>query len=273
MIRKLKTPLYHTGAIAVALLVTIPFFWMISTSLKSRGALMALPIEWIPSEPTFNSYMELFAKDGVANALFNSMIVAVCSVMITLVSSAMAAFVFSKIEFKGRDAIFMFYLATMMIPSQVLFIPLFLLMSELGLTDTLAALVLPTVFKAFAVFMLRQQMMAIPKAYMEAPMIDGAGLWRIFISIICPMCKPAFATLAVISFMESWNDFLLPLVLLSTKTKFTLPIILSSLNGQYTNEYNLLMAGALVSMIPVLILYAFAQKHFTAGFQIGGVKG
>ena len=273
MIRKLKTPLYHSGAILIALLVAIPFFWMISTSLKSRGALMVLPIEWIPGEPTFSSYIELFAKDGFVHSLVNSMIVAVCSVIITLVSSAMAAFVFSKIEFKGRDIIFLFYLATMMIPSQVLFIPLFLLMSEFGLTDTLAALVLPTVFKAFAIFMLRQQMMAIPKAYMEAPLIDGAGLWKTFIYVICPMCKPTFATLAVISFMESWNDFLLPLVLLSTKTKYTLPVILNSLNGQYANEYNLLMAGALVSMIPVLILYAFAQKQFTAGFQIGGIKG
>jgi multiple sugar transport system permease protein len=275
MIRKnqLGTFLYHAGAILLVLLIMIPFFWMISTSLKSRGALMALPIQWIPQEPVLDNYVDLFGKDGFSNSLFNSVIVSVGSVLVTLISSAMAAFAFSKIEFKCRNMLFLVYLATMMIPAQVLFIPLYLLMSELKLSDSLIALILPTMFKAFAIFMLRQQMLSIPKEYMEAPAVDGAGLWTIFTRIICPMCKPAFATLAIICFMDAWNDYLLPLVMLNTKTRFTLPIILNSLSGQYKNEYNLLMAGALISMIPILFLYSVTQKYFASGLQVGGVKG
>ena len=272
MNHKLKTFIFHITAILLALLVMGPFFWMISTSLKTRGALMALPIQWLPLEPTFNNYINLFTKDGFAYSLLNSLVVSLATVAVTLISSAMAAFAFSKIKFKGRNALFMLYLATMMIPSHVLFIPLYLLMSEFKLVDNLAALILPTFFKMSAVFMLRQRMMSIPNEYMEAPSIDGAGLWYTFTRIICPMCVPTFAALAIINFMEAWNDYLLPLVMLTTKTRFTLSIILNSLNSQYVNEYNLLMAGALVSMLPILLLYAAAQKHFASGLMLGGLK-
>ena len=265
--------LYHIGATLLALLIMTPFFWMISTSLKSRGALLALPIEWFPQHPTLDNYFRLFSLDGFSNSIFNSLIVSFFSVAVTLVSSAMAAFAFSKLEFKGRNTLFIAYLATLMIPSQVLFIPLYLLMSELRLADSIVSLILPTMFKAFAIFMLRQQMLSIPKAYMESPAIDGAGLWTIFIRVICPMCKSGFATLSVICFMDAWNDYLLPLVMLTTKTKFTMPVILNSLNGQYQSEYNLLMAGALISMTPILLLYAAAQRYFVSGLQVGGIKG
>lgn len=273
MTRKASTALYHIGAILLAALVAAPFLWMISTSLKSNGALMALPIQWIPKQPTLDNFVALFTKDGFAYSMFNSLLVSLGSVAVTLISSAMAAFAFSKISFKGRDGFFLVYLATMMIPSQVLFIPLYLLMSEFRLADSLVALILPTIFKAFAIFMLRQQMLSIPNAYMEAPAMDGAGLWTTFTRVICPMCAPAFTTLAIICFMDAWNDYLLPLVMLTTKTKFTLPIILNSLSGQYKNEYNLLMAGALVSMVPILVLYGVAQRYFASGLQVGGIKG
>jgi multiple sugar transport system permease protein len=246
---------------------------MLSTSFKTYGAIMALPIEWIPKNPTFENFVVLFSKDGFAVSMFNSLLVATASVALTIVSSAMAAFAFAKLRFKGKTILFLVYLATMMIPSQVLFIPLYLLMGELSLVDNLGALVMPSMFKVFAVFMLRQQMMTIPDAYLEAPSIDGAGLLSIFTKVICPMCKSSFATLAVICFMDSWNDYLLPLVMLTTKTKFTLPVILNSLNGQYKSEYNLLMVGALVSMLPILLIYAGTQKYFASGLQIGGVKG
>ncbi len=273
MKHKIMTLLFHAGAVLLAAAVMLPFFWMLSTAFKGRGALMALPIEWLPKEPVVDNFTELFSKEGFARSMLNSLLVSVGSVAVTLVSSAMAAFAFAKIEFKGRGALFLLYLATMMIPSQVLFIPLYLLMSEFRLADSLSALIMPTVFKAFAVFMLRQQMLTIPGAYMEAPAIDGAGLWTSFVRVICPMCAPAFTTLAVICFMDAWNDYLLPLVMLTSKNKFTLPIILNSLSGQYKNEYNLLMAGALVSMAPILLLYAFMQKYFASGLQVGGVKG
>lgn len=234
---------------------------------------MALPIQWIPKNPTLKNFSDLFGKEGMTVSMLNSLVVSVSSVAVTIISSAMAAFAFAKLDFRGKNVIFLVYLATMMIPSQVLFIPLYLLMGELKLVDSLGALVLPSMFKVFAVFMLRQRMMTIPNVYMEAPAIDGAEIFTVFVRIICPMCKSSLATLAIICFMDAWNDYLLPLVMLTTKTKFTLPIILSSLNGQYKSEYNLLMAGALVSMLPILVVYAFAQKYFAAGLQVGGVKG
>ncbi|GHV16493.1 sugar ABC transporter permease [Clostridia bacterium] len=274
MTRKhLGTAAYHLVALAVVFAVMLPFFWMISTSLKNRGAIMALPVQWIPKAPTLENYVKLFTRDGFMYSMANSVVVSFASVALTLVSAAMAAFAFAKLKFRGSGVLFMVVLATMMIPSQVLFIPLYLLMGELNLADSLAALILPSVFKAFAIFMLRQQMMSIPDAYMEAPAIDGAGLGTTFLRVICPMCKSSFATLAIICFMDAWNDYLLPLVMLRTKSKFTLPIILSTLSGQYKNEYSLLMAGALISMVPILILYAAAQRFFAAGLQVGGIKG
>lgn len=264
---------YYLLATAIALGMLVPLFWMISTSFKTKGALMALPIQWIPKEPTFDNFSRLYTTPGFVSSMGNSLIVAVSSVVLTLISSALGAFAFAKIKFRGREAIFLLYLASMMIPTQVLFIPLYLIMSELKLTDTLTSLILPGLFRAFAVFMLRQKMMTISNEYMDAAAVDGASLGRTFLQIISPMCKGTFATLAIILFMESWNDYLLPLVMLQSNSKFTMPIILNAMSGQFKNQYNLMMAGALISMVPILILYALAQKYFKAGLQVGGVKG
>jgi len=268
----LRTLSFYFISSIIAVAVLIPLFWMISTSLKTRGAIMALPIQWIPKAPTLDNFRDLLTTEGFTGSISNSLIVAVGSVAVTLISSTLAAFAFAKINFRGREAVFILYLTSMMIPTQVLFIPLYLVMSELKLTDSLTALIIPGLFKAFAVFMLRQKMKTIPNEYMDAASIDGASLHRTFFQIIVPMCKGTIATLTIILFMDSWNDYLLPLVMLQSKAKFTLPIILNSMIGQFKNQYNLMMAGALVSMIPILILYAFAQKYFQSGLQVGGIK-
>lgn len=268
-----STVLFHTGALLLVLVAMIPFFWMVSTSLKSGGAIITIPIEWIPKQPTFESYISVFEKDGIFRAMLNSLFVSAGSVAVVLISSSMAAFAFAKIKFRGREILFVIYLAALMIPSQVLFIPIYLVMSELGLANSLVSLILPNIFRVFAIFMLRQQMMSIPDTYMEAAAMDGASLFRQFIQIICPMCRTTMITLLVIQFMDAWNDYLLPLVLLTSKDKYTLPIILNSMAGQYKFEFNLLMAGALISMLPILLLYGVAQKYFASGLQMGGVKG
>ena len=234
---------------------------------------MAIPIEWIPRNPTLGNFAHVLASDGIYRALLNSVLVTAGSVVVVLVSSSMAAFAFAKIKFKGRDALFIVYLATLMIPFQVLFIPMFLVMIDLNLLDNLWALILPGVFRMFAIFMLRQRMLAIPDAYLEAAAIDGAGLFRQFAQIVIPMCKTELIVLLIMQSMDSWNDFLLPLVMLTSRENFTLPIILNAMAGQYQTEFHLLMAGALISIIPILMVYAFAQKFFTAGLQLGGVKG
>ena len=185
----------------------------------------------------------------------------------------MAAYAFSKIRFKGREPLFKVYLATMMIPFQVVFFPLFFVISSLKLTNNLNAFLLLQLFNPFAIFMLRQKMMTISDSFIEAAIIDGANQLQIFRRIVLPLTSGILATLGVMAYMGSWNDYLIPLVMISDKKKFTLPLILSALQGQYSSDYNLLMAGSLISILPILIVYILAQKYFRSGLQVGGIKG
>ncbi|MGN0839644.1 MAG: carbohydrate ABC transporter permease [Candidatus Ornithospirochaeta sp.] len=264
---------YNIIAILLSLVAIVPFLWMLTTSLKSSGALMAIPIEWIPKHPTLDNYVKLLGVSGLSRSILNSVLVTVMAVFVAITTSSMAAFAFSKIRFRGSSLLFMAFIASMMIPSQVVFIPLYLVMNELKLTNTLFAVVLPYSFKAFAVFMLRQQMMGISDTYLDASAIDGASLWTSFWKVFMPLCKTAVITLGIIICMDSWNDYLLPLVLLTDKKNFTLPIILNSMSGQYKNQYNLLMAGSLVSVLPLLVLYGVCNRYFKSGLQVGGIKG
>ena len=264
---------YYAAAILLALIALVPFAWMISTSFKSRGALMSIPIEWIPEEPTLDAYFTVFERFPFLRAIGNSLLIAVCYTLLTLVSASMAAFAFTKIQFKGSGFLLGLYLATMMIPTQVTMIPLFVVMNQIGLINHYSSVILPAIFRPFAVFLLVQQMRTIPPDYMDAARIDGAGVWRIWRQVTLPLCAPALATLAVTNFMDSWNDYLWPLLMLTDKAKMTLPIALSTLNGQYDTEYNVMMAGSLISMIPIILIYTFAQKYFKHGLMAGGVKG
>ena len=229
--RRLGQAGYYIISILLAVLALIPFLWMISTSLKSRGALMSIPIEWIPAEPTLDAYTEVFSRFPFLRTIGNSLFISVAFTLITLVSASMAAFAFAKLRFRGSGVILSIYIATMMIPTQVTMIPLFVVMNRLGLIDSYASVILPSMFKPFAVFLLVQQMKTIP------------------------------------------NDYLWPLLMLTDRNKMTLPIALSTLNGQYNTEYNVLMAGSLISMIPIIIIYIAAQKQFKAGLMAGGIKG
>lgn len=260
-------------AVLVGVIVIIPFLWMLSTSLKNKGALMQIPIQWIPEDPTFNSYRTVFSRFPLLRAIGNSFFITISYTLVTIVSSSMAAFAITKIRFPYAEGIFKLYLASMMIPTQVTLIPLFVIMNKMGLINTYPSVILPSMFRAFAIFMLVQQMRSIPDDFMEAARIDGAGIFRIYAKVIMPLTGSAIATLTVTTFMESWNDYLWPLLMLSDKNKMTLTLALNSLNGQYGTEYNLLMAGSLISMIPIIIIYACAQKYFKAGLMSGGVKG
>ena len=271
--RRLGQAGYYIISILLAVLALIPFLWMISTSLKSRGALMSIPIEWIPAEPTLDAYTEVFSRFPFLRTIGNSLFISVAFTLITLVSASMAAFAFAKLRFRGNGVILSIYIATMMIPTQVTMIPLFVVMNRLGLIDSYASVILPSMFKPFAVFLLVQQMKTIPNDYLDAARIDGAGLFHICFRVALPLCIPTLATLAVTTFMESWNDYLWPLLMLTDRNKMTLPIALSTLNGQYNTEYNVLMAGSLISMIPIIIIYIAAQKQFKAGLMAGGIKG
>ncbi|MBQ9305561.1 carbohydrate ABC transporter permease [Butyrivibrio sp.] len=265
--------LFYLGAAVLVVIVTVPLYWMISTSLKSKGALMALPIQWIPKKPTLNSYKKVFTLFPFARAMFNSAFITVMYVGITIISASMAAFAIAKIRFKGANFIFALYLTSMMIPVQITLIPMFIIMNKFSLINKYTSVISPAIFKAFAIFLLVQNMRALPDDYLEAARIDGAGLFKIYRDIIMPMMVPTVATLAITTFMEAWNDYLWPLVMLSDKNKMTLTLALNTLNGQYDTEYNVLMAGSLISMVPIIIIYIIAQTQMKQGITVGGVKG
>ncbi len=269
----LKKILYHFLASLVAILILIPFLWMIITSLKEKGALLVVPVQWIPDTISFDAFKRIFTLFPFARASFNSAFVSVATTFVTILSATMAAYVFAKIPFKGRENLFKLYLATMMVPGQVTIIPIFLVLKDIGLVNSFAGLIAPSIFNAFAIFMLRQQIKTIPDDYIDAAVIDGASHIHIFKNVIIPLSKATLSTLTVITFMGVWNDYFWPLVILSDKKKMTLPLALSQLSGQYSSQYNVLMAGSLLSMLPIIIVYTLMQKNFKTGLQLGGIKG
>lgn len=250
-----------------------PFAWMISTSLKTGELTFVMPPKWIPEHPTLGNFIEVARLFPMLKFLLNSIFVSVTSTFGQLLFCSMAAYVFARIEFKGRDLIFLIYLGTLMIPSQVTLTPLFILMKNFGWVNTYKALIFPGMFSAFGTFLMRQYFLGIPKSLEEAAFIDGAGHLRVFFKIIMPLSKTALAALAIFAFMGTWNDFLWPLIITSDINHMTLPLGLSSLQGRYTTKWNLLMAGTLISIVPILIVYLFAQKYFIKGITLTGIKG
>ncbi len=271
--KRLSAAAYYLVGTLIAVLATIPFLWMITTSLKARGALMSIPIEWIPKEPTLAAYVKVFSKFPFFRTIGNSLFISVTYTVITLISASMAAFAFAKLEFPRADMLLKIFLATMMIPTQVTMIPLFVVMNKMQLINTYSSVILPSIFRPFAIFLLVQQMRTIPNDYLDAARIDGASTFRVYFRVALPLCRPTLATLSITTFMEAWNDYLWPLLMLTDKAKMTLPIALSTLNGQYSTEYNVLMAGSLISMVPIILVYIFAQKYFENGMMAGGIKG
>ena len=271
--KRLSAAAYYLLGTLIAVLATIPFLWMITTSLKARGALMSIPIEWIPKEPTLAAYVKVFSKFPFFRTIGNSLFISVTYTVITLISASMAAFAFAKLEFPRAGMLLKVFLATMMIPTQVTMIPLFVVMNKMQLINSYSSVILPSIFRPFAIFLLVQQMRTIPNDYLDAARIDGASTFRVYFRVALPLCRPTLATLSITTFMEAWNDYLWPLLMLTDKVKMTLPIALSTLNGQYSTEYNVLMAGSLISMVPIILVYIFAQKYFENGMMAGGIKG
>lgn len=271
--RRLSTTGYYIIGILIAVISLIPFLWMISTSLKARGALMSIPIEWVPKEPTLAAYEKVLTKFPFLKTVVNSLFISVSYTVITLISASMAAFAFAKIRFPKADLLLRVFLATMMIPKQVTFIPLFIVMNKMGLINSYGSVIFPSLIQPFAMFLLIQQMKTIPNDYLDAASIDGASTFTVYRKVALPLCAPTLATLSITTFMESWNDYLWPLLMLTDRSKMTLPIALSTLNGAYATEYNVLMAGSLISMVPIILIYIFAQKYFENGMMAGGIKG
>lgn len=263
--------LRYAAVVAGAAVMLFPFVWTVVTSLTPRGTLAGGPRLWI-EDPTLDAYRQLFDALPMWRIVANSFGLAIASTVLQLVTGATAAYAFGRMQFRGRNVVFALYLATLMIPLQVLVVPLFIQMAELNLNDTYAALLAPSIASAFGVFLLKQAVEGLPRELDEAATIDGAGHLRIFAHVVVPLIRPALATLAVFAFMGSWNGFLWPLVVVRSPELMTLPLGLAKLRGQFTTEWDVVMAGSVVSIVPIAIVYLIAQRHVIAGMAHTGLK-
>lgn len=267
-----RFPIYALLLVGAAAML-FPFLWMVSTSLKQDFALFVTPPKLIPSPVETHNYTRVAELIPVWRIAFNSVLVAVISTTLQVVTSAMGAYAFARMRFRGRDALFFVYLATLMVPFQVTIVPLFIEMKYLGFVNSYPGLILPTIASAFGTFLLRQAFLTLPKELEEAAFVDGAGHWRVFSQIALPLVAPSLATFGIFAFMASWNSFLWPLVIVNSQELMTLPLGLANLHGQYTTQWNLVMAGTTISVVPILLLYLFAQKYIVRGFVFSGIKG
>ncbi len=261
----------HIAIIVGAAAMFFPFLWTFITSITPGAGFSITPRLW-PENPSFEAYQTLFTERPFARVVMNSLILAVITTIVQLFTSATAAYAFSRLPFRGRGVVFAVYLATMMIPLQVLVVPLFAQLKTFGLLNTYLGALLPTFATAFGIFLLRQAVNQVPRELDEAATLDGAGHFRIFVSVILPNIKPALATLTIFAFMGSWNSFLWPLIVLRSPELQTLPIALAGLQGQYTTAWDVVMAGSVISVLPMLALYIFAQKYIIQGVASSGIK-
>ena len=261
---------------AAAVLFIAPLAWMASTALKTEAKIFAPEPEWIPRPATLENFQSLETKAAeapVGRWLLNSGIVSTSVVVLVLVISSMAAYPLARMRFRGRDALFYLILATMIIPSQVTLIPVFLLIQKLGWFDTYQALIVPGLAGPFGVFLLRQFMLTIPRELEEAATVDGCGAWRTWWQIILPLTRPALATLAVLTFLGAWNDFMWPLIATNSLEMRTIPVGIQVFHGRYTSQFGLLMATALLASAPVLLVFLLHQRFITRGVVLTGLKG
>ncbi|MFA6448882.1 MAG: carbohydrate ABC transporter permease [bacterium] len=253
-----------------------PTVWMLSTSLKPEGEIVSSRIQWIPTTFTLENYKMMFQRYTVASWFFNSIFAALASTVIVLLIDAMAAYAFARMKFFGRDMFFFLAVSMLLVPLQVTVVPLFLMFQKVGQLDSFLALVLPTCGNVFGIFLLRQFFMTIPRELEEAAFMDGCGHFRIFFKIVLPISKPALTTLAIFTFMSSWNSFLWPLI--ATDKMRTLPVgiamSISGLGGTTASiQYGIAMAGSLVSVLPALIVFLSLQRFFVRGITMSGIKG
>jgi len=259
--------------VILSLLVLTPFFWMISSSLKTDIEVFNIPFEWIPSNPQWRNYVDIWSAIPLVTYFRNTIFLTVVVTFLQLFTSSFAAYGFSKMKFKGRDSLFLLYVATIAVPWQAFMIPQFILMRNLGLTNTLWALVMLQAFSAFGVFLMRQSYLSIPEELSEAARIDGLGEYGIYFKMILPLVKPPLATLAILTMTFVWNDFMGPFIYLSSNELFTIQIGLRAFIGQFSAQYALIMTGSVISVIPIAMVFLFAQRYFIEGIASSSVKG
>lgn len=276
-LQRVLSLLGYVVLILFALTMVVPFVWMVSTSLKTPGSEFSYPPQILPTEINLSAYRTLFVELPFLRYFFNTLVITAATVIGQLILCSLAAYGFARLNFVGRDKIFLLYLATMMIPFQITLIPLFLIIAGLGWINTYQGLIIPGISSAFGIFLLRQSFLGVPRDYQDAARIDGASEWTVFMRIFLPLNGPALTTLGVFTFMGTWTELLWPLLIARQEHMRTLELGLAYFNARpnafLQPNWPLLMAGAVVVMLPVLIIYFFAQRYFVQGIALSGVKG
>lgn len=262
------------GVLLIAVAATLlPFAWMLLGSFKTQGELLRDPNGWLPQAPTLDNYARWFTDLHIGQFFANSTVVALVTVLGNLLFCSMVGYALAKMDFAGKRLLFLLVMITLMVPGVVTFVPLFVMVSKLGLVDTYPALILPYLASPLGVFLMRQFMLGIPDSLLEAARIDGAGEARIFARIVLPLCLPPLATLAILTFLGSWNNFLWPLVAAQTEDKYTLPVALALFSqGQNSTQYGLLLSGSVLVIAPIVALFIALQRFFIQGIAFTGIK-
>ena len=261
------------GLLIIWLLISvIPFVWMVSTSFKGPGEIYIFPPRWIPKNPTLNNYIDLFQEMNFGRPFLNSVIVSLSTTFLSVLVATMAGYGFAKFRFKNKNLLFLFILGTIMVPGQITMIPVFLLLSRLNLLNTYLGLILPAIANAFNIFFMRQYIMSIPDELIEAAKMDGAHEGWIFFRIILPLARPAMAAITIFTFTGAWNSFLWPLILATDESMYTLPVAVSVLQGQYGENIAMQMAGSVIVILPLIIVFLLTQRYFIKGITFTGMK-
>lgn len=264
---------WHLVLLPIALLFVIPFVQMVMASLSPADELVRFPPPFIPSRLTLDGFAGLFQDSDILRWLMNSVIVSTIAIVAHMILCSLAGYGFARLRFRGRNTSFFMIVATIMIPTQLLMIPTYILFSRLGLVDTLAAAFVPWLASAFGIFLMRQFFLSIPGELEEAASLDGANRWQIFTRVVLPLAKPALATLAIFTLLSSWNDLIWPLIAISDDSFFTVQLGIANFQGTRRTQWTLLMAANVVATAPLVIFFLFAQKHFIATMTMSGMKG
>jgi multiple sugar transport system permease protein len=273
MRRRLVSLALHALLVAGAVATLAPLLWMVSLSLMPAGEATALPPRLLPSEPTLASYRALFVRLHLARAFASSALLAAAITVISVALNALAGYAFAKLRFPGRDRLYRLLLAALVVPGQIGMLPLFLMLKEMGLVNTYLGVIVPGLASVFGIFLVRSYCLAIPDSVLDAARVDGASELRVFWSVVLPLCRPVLVTLGIFTFMGSWNDFLWPLIVLTDEDRHTLPVALANLLGEHAQDLELMMAGSVVTVLPVIVLFAIFQRQYIESIASGGVRG
>jgi multiple sugar transport system permease protein len=259
--------------LGAGILTLFPLLWMLSVSLMAPGESSSFPLPLVPRSATLHNYRELFSHAGIGQYLLNSVLLSCAATLLSLLFNVSAGYAFAKLRFQGRDSIFKVMLGALVIPSQVAMLPLFLLLKYMGLVNSYGAVLVPAMAGIFGIFLVRQYALTIPDALLEAARMDGASEFQIFRIIVLPLLTPILVTLGIFTFLGTWNDFMWPLIVLTDKDLYTLPVALASLSREHVQDNELMMAGSVLTILPVLLLFLGLQRYYIQGLLVGSVKG